>query len=351
MRRLISIVASLAVLAAAGCSGRDESLPRSFQAAVVPGADVSLRLDYSSARTSPAGEELAKLGQESNESGRELLKALEEATGVGRGDLEAIYFTADLDGIKLEGIREKDGSQEVDAVLAVSFKRALSEDGLKAGLLLLADGNPGTAVEETQIGGRRSFIIGPAGMPERGVHTALSQERNTVFVAPRRKSLEGAVSREMKKRPETVPPELARVEENLPRGSQLRSAFVLPASMRREIEERFSRVESETVRNPGSALFVSFAAPFRGIASLAAAAVLAERLDLLLAADLGEAESAQQAAAIFQTLGMPLLKAKLAETAGKKPSEMTDRISVASRGGTLQVSLTLSAKDLVSLAD
>jgi hypothetical protein len=277
------------------------------------------------------------------------MRTLEEASGVGRDDLEALYFTADLDGIDLDGVDDPEAAEKVDAVLAVAFSRALTEEGLRAALEALAADNPGTEVAGEEVVGRKALVIRPAGGAGNGVHTALSGDGKTVFVSPNKRSLEGALAREADRRPERVQDDLTRVAKELPERSQVKSVLVLPAAMREKVKRRFAEAERGTLQNPGSALFVSFAAPFRSIVSFSAGAVFAEGLDLLLAADLGAPEQAQQAAAIFQTLGLPLLKARLAEQAGGSLADMDGRVTVASRGGIVQVKMKLTASDIAAL--
>jgi hypothetical protein len=339
----------LAVLALSGCTGGEGSLPPSLEAAIVPGADLTLYVGYREARSTAAGGELSRRNGEGEGASRETrLQALEEAAGVGREELEAIYFTADLDGIDLDRMNDPAGAEKVDAVLAVTFSRGLGEDGLRAALETLAADDPGSKVSTEEVAGRTAVVIVPAGGGP-GVYTALSGDGKTVFATPNRRSLEGALVREGKKRPERVQAELAGVEGELPKDSQVKSALVIPPAMRKKIEELFAQAQAGTLQNPGSALFVSFAAPFRSIASLSGGAVFAEGLDLLIAADLGGAEQAQQATAIFQTIALPLLKARMAKDAGKNPTAMDDRVAVASRGGVVQLSVKLTASDIAAL--
>ena len=129
----------------------------------------------------------------------------------------------------------------------------------------------------------------------------------------------------------------------------MKSALVIPSAMRAKIEERFAKAQIGTLENPGSALFISFAAPFRGITNLSGGAQFSEGLDVILSANLGGPEPARQAAAIFQTLALPLLKAKMAKGAGQSPVDMGDRVAVASKGGVVQLSVKLTAEDIAAL--
>ena len=349
-RLTLAVPALLALLAAAGCTGGEGDLPASLEAAVVPGADFTLYIGYREARTSPAGGELARRSEAGEGAEREIrLQALEAAAGVGREELEALYFTADLDGIDLDRIDDPARAEKVDAVLAATFSRAFSEDGLQAALETLAADDPGSGVSTEEVAGRTAVVIVPSRGEGGGVYTALSGDGKTVFATPNRRSLMGALTREGKKQPERIQAELASVEEELPKGSQVKSALIIPPSMRKKIEEMFAKAQIGTLQNPGSTLFVSFAAPFRSITNLSGGAVFAEGLDLLLAADLGGAEQAQQAAAIFQTIALPLLKARMAGDAGKNSIVMDDRVAVASKGGVVQLSVQFTASDIAAL--
>jgi hypothetical protein len=348
--RALAVPALLALLTVPGCSGGEGSLPRSLEAAVVPGADFTLYVGYREARSSPAGGEFVRRNGGGEGSEQELrLQVLEKEAGVGREELEALYFTADLDGIDLDRIDDPAGAEKVDAVLAAAFSRPFNGGGLKAALETLAAGDPATRISTEEIAGREAIVVVSTGGAGGGVYTALSEDGKTVYATPNRRSLEGALTREGKKKPERVQAELAAVEQELPQGSQVKTALVIPPAMRAKIEERFAKAQMGTLENPGSALFISFAAPFSGIANLSGGAQFSEGLDVIFSADLGGPEQAQQAAAIFQTLALPLLKARMAKEAGRNPVAMDDRVAVASRGGVVQLSVKLTAEDIAAL--
>jgi len=347
--RAVVVPTLLALLAVSGCSGGEGSLPRSLEAAIVPGADFTLYVGYREARTSPAGGEFARRNGGGEGSEQEMrLQALEEAAGVGRDELEALYFTADLDAIDLDRIDDPAGTEKVGAVLAATFSRPFGDDGLKAALEVLAADDPATQISTEEISGREAVVVVNSGGAGGEVYTALSKDGKTVYAAPNRWSLEGALARDGKK-PAQVQAELATVEQELPEGSQVKSALVIPPAMRAKIEERFAKAQIGTLENPGSALFVSFAAPFRSITNLSGGAQFSEGVDVILSADLGGPEQAQQAAAIFQALALPLLKAKMAKEAGQNPVVMDDRVAVASKGGVVQLSVKLTASDIAAL--
>jgi len=341
-------VCSLIILA--GCSDRADSSRRSLDAAVVPGADFSLSIDYGDVRRSAVAGNIRKGAKEGHREYREeRIRGLEAATGITRDDLGAVLFTADLDKVDLESASGPEEVGKVNAVLALSLARAVTPEQLKAGLEILAVDGGDAEVAEDELGGRPIVTIRPATARGGSLFASLSAEGKTVFLALSRASLEGVLSREEQGRAERYPEPLARVEEELSEEAQLKSVLVIPGSLREKLEERFRAAEAESLKKPGAAVVLSFAAPFRSLTSLSLETEFTDHLEVSLAADLGGEEQARQAATLLQTLLLPLLEARMAERTGASRADLEGKIAVASAGQRLLITVTLDAEDVGAL--
>jgi hypothetical protein len=343
-------LAAFSLLAFAGCSDRSGSSRRSLDAAVVPGADFSLSIDYGEVRRSPVAGSIRKDAKEGHREYRETkIRELEAATGITRDDLEVILFTADVDDLDLDSSNSPEEAEKIDAVLALALGRAMTPEQLKAGLETLAEDGESATVAEGELRGRPIVSVRPAGVRGGGLFASLSSDGKTVFLTPSRASLEGVLSREEQGRTERYPGPLARVEGELSKESQVKSVLVIPGSLREKLEERFREAEAASLKKPGAAVILSFAAPFRSLTSLSLETEFTEILEISLAADLGGEEQARQAAALLQTLLLPLLKARMAERTGASPADLEGKITVGSAGPRLLITVRLEAEDVGAL--
>jgi hypothetical protein len=349
-KHLPCALATLSLLAFSGCSDRSDSSRRSLDASVVPGADFSLSVDYGDVRRSAVAGSIRRAAKEGHREYREeKIRELEAATGITRDDLGAVLFTADVDELDLDSSNGPEEAEKIDAVLALSLDRAMTPEQLKSGLDILADDGGDAEVAEGELGGKPIVTVSPAAARGGGLFASLSVDGKTVFLAPSRASLEGVLSREEQGRTDRYPETLAGIEGELSKESQVKSALVIPVSLREKLEERFREAEAESLKKPGAAVVLSFVAPFRGLTSLSLETEFTEILEIRLAADLGGEEQARQAAALLQTLLLPLLKARMAERTGVSPADLEGKIAVASAGPRLLITVKLTAEDVGAL--
>jgi hypothetical protein len=349
----LSAAAAAALLLLTGCTGASESPTKAVEAAIVPGADLLVRVDYQRYRTSPAAETIRNLRREQDpalmSAEEERARKLEEATGVSSDDLRAIFISGDLDGIDIES-PDRDGEYlKLNAVLAVVFGRALTLEQFEAGLNVLALERPGARVEAALIGGRKTLTIVAAERAEPMLYGALSGDGRTIFLAPNSPSIEGVFLREGEKRAEVLSETLLAAEGELPKSSQLKTAFVVPEQLRRQIETRVSAVERQAMKNPGAGIIVAFLTPFRKLTSVSLGARFTEGVNLGVAADLAGESEALQAATLIQTFLVPLIKARLTQRNPGSLDDLDGKFSVASSGPKLRLEVNLKAEELKAL--
>ena len=336
-----------------GCGEKAESSVASLDAAVVPGADFSGRIDYRTARKSPAVNTILRLREEKSpvaaRADEEQAREFEAAAGFSRDDLLTVLFSGDVDGVDPGNPGKGESYREMNAVLAFAFDRALSREQLDAGLRALFTEDSQSRVEEGEVAGRKVFTVTNDGYSGPMLYAALSRDGRTIFFTPNAPSMEKVCSREEERRVEELPASLERVERFLPPKSQLKTSFVVPEPMRLKIEEELSSLEKDASKNPGMGMALGLMAPFRKISSLSLGVNFGEGLDFGLSADLEGEGEALQAATIVQTILLPLLKAKLSQQGGAAIDGIEEKISVSSSGPNLHFTVSLDPADLEAL--
>ncbi len=352
LSRQASLAAAVLLAVMAVSCGREKG--GALDAAVVPGADLAVTIDYREALASPL---MGKGGTARSDgrgyaaaAGEESLRGIEQAMGIGREDLLRIRLSADLDPLDLSPGKEQEQFEKIDAVAVLAFGRTLTPRQLEEGVRFLAGSRvPAASVGRVEIEGRAVFTVAPSAGPGYPVlHAALSREGSEVFLALNPASLREAFLRE---EGDTLPlpEELKKAHDSLPEGSHLKSAMVVPGTVRGRIRENISKAEEKAAQNPALGLFLGVITPFRDLKSLALGSRLDEGIDVEISADLGGEEQAVQASAVLQTIVVPMLKARIARETGRRISDLDGKVALTSRGTVLNLSLRLEADDLEGL--
>ena len=339
-------------LFSAGC-GEKEGKFGALDAAVVPGADLTVHVDYDSIRKSPAGIAVLRYGDDSTtgtageKSEGEL--QLEQATGLNRESLVALSFSGDLDELDPDSAARDGDLGDLRAATALLFDRVITEEQVEAGLKALFKGSDGTVVNGMLVEGRRTFTLSRPGDEPDSLYVALSKDGRVVFLAPNSISIREIFTREESQKRPDLPAALESLRGEMGDDMQFRSAFVMPPALRGTLDTKIADLEKGGAGNPGIGMVLGLVAPFRGLTGLTMGARFTEKIDLSLAADLGGESDALQAATLLQTMVLPVIGARLFQAPGV-PGGGADRLTAVSEGSRLIVRAKLEAADLFSLA-
>lgn len=336
------------VLAGCGGSGPREAL----DAAIVPGADVVVRMELAALREAPifAGlhgdEEAPDAATPADDSGE--APALDgrrflEVTGLEPDDVVTLVFSADLDPLDVDPGSARPELDRVPAAAALRLARPLDLDTLEKAILAAAPPAAAPTVTRLELSGVPALHVEASGPEASKVFLASVASGTILLVAAARDSLAGALDRTRSGEAAPLAGELERLVAALPAEAQTRVGFVVPQKFRDGLKARLEEPPPEL------AAFAGFAAPFEDLQSLSLSVHADQDLTVVLAGDLGADEPAQQASAILGGLLGPMAKSALASALHREAAEVDDRLRVAAEGSALAITLRLTAEDLAAL--
>ena len=334
-------MALLAVGAEGSEPGREAS---TSDAAIVSGADLVGRIDFGAMQSAPIVQKVEQAYK--NERVRQVSEAnrrFEEATGLKREDLHSIIFSANT-GTFDATLPESKRLEKLDGVIAIALAKPLTLEQLTRGIQAMAADGPPPRISRKNLAGRTVLLVRPSMPEQNAAYLATSRDGATVFLTLSETSLAAALAREHSGRYQVASAPIVSAQASMPADSQLRFAFVVPELLRSQI--RGGGLDNAK-DNPSAAMMEGFLRNFQNIRSLSLAVGLSQDMALHLAGDLGDTESAQQAAMMIQTMLAPMLEAAL-ESRGT-PTAIAESFRVEPEGSSLRLGLRLSAEDLDSL--
>lgn len=345
-----AVLTTLVLFTASGCGEKKPEGP-SINAAIVPGADFTVRIDVAAARGSAIGRMLEELhdteGSDAPVPESETLDQLMKATGLGKDDLTEILVTADVESIDPEALDNEEEILKLSGVLAFGLAKPLSREQMKAGFDVLSAEDADFQFSETTVGSEPAFKLSSSEPDQPDVLCAPAADEKAVFFSLNESSLQGALERAKSGEFEILSPGLTVVDQQLAAGSQVRWAFLLSESQRQEIREKVDELEEKSQSEPGAAgMIIGFVKPFRDIKSVAMGLHLAKDMGVTITSDLGGEEQALQAATIIQTMLLPMAKSALAQQSGSQASPAAESLKVENSASTLKISMTVTEEDI-----
>jgi hypothetical protein len=339
----VAVVVAFSCVLLMGRLGRAAKL----EAAIVPGADLLLRVDAKRAGDTPIAAVFEQFGKDQAAASgmtkqQETFKQkMEQATGLGEKDLVGVLASADIDPLNLMGSDEGPDIEKLVAVLAVQIARPMTMDQLKAGLKVLTT-DPTTAVladvvlVDESVGGCSVLKISPAATGP-FVYVALSQDGKVVFIAPNVVSMEGVLQRSGRGKIESLASDLAATEKAMPGAPQTRLAFLLPESVRTKMKET---MDAET--DPMAAMTSMYLKPFAALKSLSLGMEFSDMLSLAVVGSFSAPEDAAQVSGLVSMV-LPMLSGG---KASNPTANMIKKLNVKLDGKTLTVSIVLTADEI-----
>lgn len=314
-----------------------------LSAAIVPGADLILHVDYREMAGSPVLEKLKAKQTAATPAPSGRWAKFIETTGLGADSLEGLLISMDLDSIDLSSDESRDQRMEgASAVFAASLDSQLTLEDIVAGVEAAnADGGKATAsIDETQGTGMVRIEV----QEETGtqvIYGAPSSQGDTVYFSMNLASLQGALGREASGVTESIPSSLDLAQTALSPDAQLRMALLAPASWRAKIREQVDAPQS-------AGMVGGMLSPLKNIQSIALGMSFDAELEVQLVGDLGEEAAAQQASAFLQMMVLPMLQSAIAE--GGAPGD-GEKLNVGVEGTVLRLGMRFSEADIAAFQE
>lgn len=345
-----ALLAAALPLLLGGCGGGGAGA--TLDAAIVPEADVLVRMEVAALREAPifaglhadepapqpAPDAVAD-GETPALDGRRFL----EITGLEPDDVVSLVLSADLDPLEVDPEGARPDLGRVPAAAALRLARPLDLDTLEKAILGAAGAGAAPTVTRIELSGVPALQVETTGPETSKAFLASLASGEILLATPTRESLAGALDRARSGEVAPLAAELERLVAALPPAAQARVGFVVPQKFRDGLKARLEEPPPET------AMFAGFAKPFEDLQSLSLSVRADAKLTVVLAGDLGAEEAAQQASAILGGLLGPMAKSALASALGRKAAEVDDRLRVAAEGPVLDITLSLTSEDVAAL--
>lgn len=352
-RNLLACVAIVGAITTWSCSNNPstDSQPtnnqptgRAIQAAIVPEADIVMRLNVEAMKATPLAKQM-QLGQDSLHQKADFkaqYEKFQKLTGLAEKDVRAVVFSADADSIILDGGMTPEHFETISAMAAIELAKPADLDKLMAGIKAVYEDEATVSVTKTQMNESEALVI-TDDRPDNpySVYLTVSNDPKTLFLAYNQPSLEAAQKRHRTGNAEQIPASLQAV---VGMDSQASFAFIAPDSVRKAIQEQLTLAQT----NPQAAMMAGFITPFKDFRSMAISVQLGTDLQLDISCDLGQEQASTQVAALLQTIVVPMLSGMMAESSGKISTAISDQLNISVEGTVLHVGIKLPCETLLA---
>ena len=323
------------------------------QIAIVPGADFLGNIAVREANASPIMKKrkAAKKAEGEQPSREQEARRVrfETATGLTEEDIISVAFSGDMDTANMKATTQRGRVGAMNGLAAVQLAKSISIDKLKQAIKLEYGSQDLAGVSDVTIGGQAGLKVNATKPGDPDVYLTITKNGRLVLVAFNAESLAAALKRSASKASVPEPANLARIRTILPERAQVQMACILPPSVRATMDDQIKTMSQQAAKNPGLAAVVGFARLFSGIQNLCIGVELAEEAQLSLAGSLGNAQSAQQASILLETMIIPMIQASMMrnQTPGTPPPNLDNMVSVRTKDTALQVRLRLTEEQMM----
>ncbi len=311
-----------------------------LQGGFVEGADVLYYMDTAAMNSSAFTKALeAKVPAEKKAEQEAKQKAFTDATGLTEDDVGAVVLSMDLDNINFQS---QDPAQFASAPgnICVELKKSITLDQLAAGVETMKkeEGANFTVTKTTKDGLELLDIQAPP--EEKGVknfYLSLSKDGKAVVGSLNVASLKGGLNRISGSSMAKPTNDMATAMNSMG-NKPMRVAVVLPAKAREMLQQS---VQGMAAQGGMGAMLM----PFATTKSLLVSADMKQNMDVALSLDVGDANSAVQAAGLLQTMA-PMLMGNLGAQMGPKAAEIGQRLKFGSNETLVNLNLSLTPEDM-----
>lgn len=331
-----------------------------IEAAIVPGADLILSFDVRAVQEAAIVKKMEQIQEEAAKKNplvqleAKKKKRFEEAMGLTVDDIISVLVSADIDSLDLSGKNPSPNIEELVGVMALALAKPVSIDKLKAGLKIMAEGNPmvkGTPmakIAEIKLGGTTGLRMTSGATGASNIYVATSTDGKVVYVALTQDSLQQALDRADKGQYEQIPSEVSKIEGALPGGTQMRVVFRAPNALRDRIKKEIADMRRKAGSDPGSAMALGLIAPFEKIKSLALGVKFDVDAEVCLLGDLGGAQQASQATMVIQSMVIPMMQGMITQGMGGGAPDISKNLKLTSEGSILRLTFRMKESDMLA---
>ena len=314
---------------------------RAAQAAIVPDADLIIRVNVEAAKAAPITKHIQAAQDDAwqPEDAKARYEQFRALTGLSEDDVRAVVFSADTDRLAFERGMTPEQFSQLNAVAAIDFAKPVDLDKLAAGVRLLLNEEPSASLAKTQLNGADVLVITDQGASVSKIYLAMSSDPQTLFLTFNESSLDAAFQRQRQGNTATVPATLQAVVSD---DAQTSFAFVAPESMRQTIQAQLNAAQND----PQAAMTAGFITPFKDLRSVAVSVRLDADMRFDIACDLGQAQAATQLASMLQAMVIPMLSSMMAQSSGQPPTAISEKIQVSVEGSILRIALRFTDQDV-----
>ena len=322
-------------------AGDGQTTNRAMQAAIVPDADMIVRIDVEAAKAAPITQHI-KAAQDDAlrpEDAKARYEQFHTLTGLSEDDVRAVVFSADADRLAFDRGMTPDQFSQINAVGAIEFAKPVDLDKLAAGLRLMLEEEPSASLSKVRLRDTDVLVITDPDAGVSKVYLAPSGDPQTLFLAFNESSLEAAFQRQRQGDAPAIPATLQTV---VSADAQTSFALIAPESMRQAIQAQLSAAQN----NSQAAMMAGFITPFKDLRSIAVSVRLDTDMRFDIACDLGQEQAAAQVSSMLQTMVVPMLSGMMAQSSGQPPAAISEKIKVSVEGAILRVALRFTGQDV-----
>jgi hypothetical protein len=315
-------------------------------AAVVPDADLLIRLDVAKMMQSPIIKALEAKSKEAASGEEDEMEKL-MATHLGLTTKDFVAFVGSATTASLYAL--EDGATPdwttLPVAATVTIAKPITMAKVKAFLDASKEESGEGDYEMVQVAGRAALKMfgGEDGQPP--LFMALSDSGQAAYMALSQAGLHGAIQRATGATPVGLSAPLVQLRKTLPTGTQLAYLYQAPDALRELIKKASADAAAAGAAemDPMAGMMIGLVKMFENLQSVGLGMAVTDSFKLHLGADLGGAPQAQQASMMLKNMLLPMLQMQLAGMAapGEDPIDANSLISVKQAASILMLDLSI----------
>lgn len=347
--RTIPVVTLAASLLA---SGAFAAPPPAHHTAIVPGADIIVTIDISALNSAPLVQRLtAETGKNKSISRSVAARwaRFTAATGLAKSDIRSALISCDIDTYDFKAATAREKTARLNAVLAVQSRKPVTLAKIKKAIILEYGSEEIAGVANVTIAGHPALKIKAPKKATPDIYIAVTPDGLALLAALNSASIAQAIHRSVSGKIISEPRNLSRMRASLLPKSQIKSAAVIPASIRSLIDQQAAAMLRQSQQNPAMAAAAAITKLFHNLRNISLGLKITADATITAAADLGAQFTAQQAATVIQTMLIPIMQANITKsTPAHSPVINLDRqVKVTAKDGNLLIQLIIPQNQII----
>lgn len=320
--------------------------------AVIPDADLFIRIDLASMRDTAIYDKFKEFGKTDAkpavqaEDMKEMAEQLKSITGLTDKDFQKIVVSAVLKDIDFEAEDFKNATDNLNGAMAVQVTKSVTLDQLEeAARKAIAEKNDvRVSITRETYKDRELLVLTSVkdGQEEQPMAVTTSAEGKVIILGSV-PGINGAVDRLASGQVVAASEALGLPENNMP---QIAVRFDLTEQMRAKMRQQDPQEQPPQGGNP----MAGVAAAFKDLEQVNAFVTMAEDAKVMLSLGVGSADSAQQAKGVLDNQVLSMVRMMATTMVAGQPLDMLNTLNtVADPQGAVQLRFALTAADIEKL--